>query len=62
MSLVTRCTACGTLFKVVADQLKISQGWVRCGQCAHVFDAQANLVEPDLSSAQAAPGVTPPKK
>ncbi len=44
MSLVTRCTACGTLFKVVADQLKISDGWVRCGQCAHVFDAQANLV------------------
>jgi predicted Zn finger-like uncharacterized protein len=45
MSLVTRCTACGTLFKVVADQLKISDGWVRCGQCAHVFDAQANLVQ-----------------
>ncbi len=44
MSLVTRCTACGTLFKVVADQLKISDGWVRCGQCATVFDAQANLV------------------
>jgi predicted Zn finger-like uncharacterized protein len=45
MSLVTRCTACGTLFKVVADQLKISEGWVRCGQCATVFDAQANLVD-----------------
>lgn len=45
MSLVTRCTACGTLFKVVADQLKISDGWVRCGQCAHVFDAQSNLVD-----------------
>ncbi len=44
MSLVTRCPACGTLFKVVADQLKISDGWVRCGQCAHVFDAQAQLV------------------
>jgi predicted Zn finger-like uncharacterized protein len=45
MSLVTRCTSCGTLFKVVADQLKISDGWVRCGQCATVFDAQANLVD-----------------
>ncbi len=45
MSLVTRCTSCGTLFKVVADQLKISEGWVRCGQCANVFDAQANLVQ-----------------
>jgi predicted Zn finger-like uncharacterized protein len=43
MSLITRCPACGTLFKVVADQLKISQGWVRCGQCSEVFDAQAQM-------------------
>ena len=27
------------MFNVVADQLKVSQGWVRCGQCADVFDA-----------------------
>lgn len=56
MSLVTRCTSCGTLFKVVADQLKVSQGWVRCGQCGTVFDAQSHLVEPpavDTSSASA---------
>ncbi len=43
MSLITRCPACGTLFKVVADQLKMSQGWVRCGQCAEVFDAQGHM-------------------
>ena len=43
MSLITRCPACGTMFKVVADQLKVSQGWVRCGQCAEVFDASLNL-------------------
>jgi predicted Zn finger-like uncharacterized protein len=43
MSLITRCPACGTLFKVVADQLKISQGWVRCGQCSEVFDAQGHM-------------------
>lgn len=43
MSLTTRCPACGTMFKVVADQLKIAQGWVRCGQCAEVFDASAQL-------------------
>jgi predicted Zn finger-like uncharacterized protein len=58
MSLVTRCTSCGTMFKVVADQLKISDGWVRCGQCATVFDAQSNLVtEPFAQSS--APIVTP---
>ena len=37
MSLITRCPACGTKFKVVTDQLKVSEGWVRCGQCAEVF-------------------------
>lgn len=49
MSLITQCPACGTLFKVVADQLKISEGWVRCGQCHEVFDANAQLT----SAAQA---------
>ncbi len=39
MSFTTRCPACATTFKVVADQLKISDGWVRCGHCADVFDA-----------------------
>lgn len=43
MSLITRCPACGTLFKVVPDQLRISEGWVRCGHCADVFEASANL-------------------
>jgi predicted Zn finger-like uncharacterized protein len=31
------------MFKVVSDQLKISQGWVRCGHCAEVFDATVHL-------------------
>jgi predicted Zn finger-like uncharacterized protein len=43
MSLITRCPACGTMFNVVSDQLKVSQGWVRCGQCAVVFDASLDL-------------------
>jgi predicted Zn finger-like uncharacterized protein len=43
MSLITRCPACGTMFKVVPDQLKISEGWVRCGHCADVFEATAHL-------------------
>ncbi|MDO8720453.1 MAG: DUF3426 domain-containing protein [Polaromonas sp.] len=47
MSLITRCPACGTMFKVVADQLKVSQGWVRCGHCTEVFDASAYLVPDD---------------
>jgi predicted Zn finger-like uncharacterized protein len=43
MSLITQCPACATLFKVVADQLRVSGGWVRCGQCGDVFDAQEHL-------------------
>lgn len=31
------------MFKVVPDQLRISDGWVRCGQCDEVFDANAHL-------------------
>ena len=44
MSLVTRCPACSTLFKVVPDQIRIAAGWVRCGQCGEVFDASAQLL------------------
>ncbi len=32
------------MFKVVPDQLRISAGWVRCGVCAHVFDAGAGML------------------
>ncbi len=35
------------MFKVVTDQLKVSQGWVRCGQCADVFDASQHLLPYD---------------
>lgn len=43
MSQITRCPSCATMFKVVADQLRISEGWVRCGHCQQVFDASAHL-------------------
>jgi len=43
MSFITRCPACATAFKVVPDQLKISDGWVRCGQCQQVFNATLDL-------------------
>jgi predicted Zn finger-like uncharacterized protein len=59
MSLITRCPACGTMFKVVPDQLRISEGWVRCGQCAEIFDATANLQEPEVAAAPA-PVASPP--
>jgi len=45
MSLATRCTHCGTIFRVVQDQLKISEGWVRCGRCQEVFSALEGLFD-----------------
>jgi predicted Zn finger-like uncharacterized protein len=45
MSLATRCTACGTVFRVVQDQLKVSEGRVRCGRCGEVFNALEGLFD-----------------
>ncbi len=45
MSLATRCTSCGTIFRVVQDQLKVSEGWVRCGRCQEVFNALEGLFD-----------------
>jgi predicted Zn finger-like uncharacterized protein len=55
MSLATRCTNCGTVFRVVQDQLKVSEGWVRCGRCAEVFNALEGLF--DLESASGSMGL-----
>lgn len=55
MSMITRCPACHTLFRVVPDQLRISQGWVRCGKCAEVFDGSAALVDEAALALAAAP-------
>ena len=61
MSLITRFPVCGTLFKVVPDQLRISQGWVRCGQCAEIFDASADLRQSDLEPIPEQPIPAEPK-
>ena len=56
MSLATRCTECGTVFRVVQDQLKVSEGWVRCGRCSAVFNALENLCELDADATEPARG------
>ena len=43
MALATKCPQCGAMFRVVADQLKLRGGLVRCGQCRTVFDAIGSL-------------------
>lgn len=43
MSLITCCPACQTMFQVSGEDLRVSDGWVRCGKCNGVFDASAHL-------------------
>lgn len=64
MSLLTQCPACKTLFRVVQDQLRVSQGWVRCGQCSEVFQGnlylqQTSDVGPSAVAAGAATALAP---
>ena len=38
MELTTRCPQCGTAFPVSLEQLQLRKGYIRCIQCAHIFD------------------------
>jgi predicted Zn finger-like uncharacterized protein len=42
------------MFKVVPDQLRVSDGWVRCGQCNEVFDANLHLQADSLPRSEPA--------
>jgi len=55
-ALATRCPACGTVFRVVPDQLRVFDGWVRCGRCSEVFNAPETLVDTDTGARQSLPG------
>jgi predicted Zn finger-like uncharacterized protein len=45
VTLITRCPACGTAFRVQRAQLSAHGGDVRCGQCGEVFNGVAALVD-----------------
>ena len=40
MNLVTQCPQCALLFQVPHESLSLAQGWVRCGQCQHLFEGE----------------------
>jgi predicted Zn finger-like uncharacterized protein len=54
----TRCTSCGTSFRVTEEQLQVSEGFVRCGRCDAVFNARGSLFDLDGPVASA-PSPTP---
>jgi predicted Zn finger-like uncharacterized protein len=64
--LFTRCPDCDTTFRVTDDALKKANGQVRCGRCASVFNAYAELHESGMppgtrrNEPAAEPPVAPP--
>ena len=56
-AMATRCPACGTVFRLVPDQLRVSEGWVRCGRCSEVFNASESMVDMDTGAHQRLPDV-----
>ena len=48
--LFTRCPECETTFRVTDETLKKANGQVRCGRCASVFNAYAELHDPTAKS------------
>jgi len=57
---ITHCPECTTAFKVSPEQLALASGWVRCGRCGAVFEAQRHLTPPSAEQAtQATPSAMP---
>lgn len=52
MSSITACPQCQTRFRVTEEQLQARGGKVRCGRCAHVFNALDALAEEAPLAAQ----------
>jgi len=53
MTLVTRCPACGTSFRVTEPQLQARGGMVRCGTCLATFNGREALIAPPAPPAGA---------
>lgn len=49
----TQCSHCGTVFRIVTEDLDVADGLVRCGKCTKVFDARATLT-PEAPEAEGA--------
>jgi len=53
--MIARCPHCDTAFRIVADQLRVRDGRVRCGVCHQVFDGRAALERATREAAAAPP-------
>jgi predicted Zn finger-like uncharacterized protein len=61
--LLTRCPHCDTTFRLTSEALHQADGRVRCGYCANIFNAYAELreqIDDGEPPPAATPGRTPP--
>src|SRR6202165_2783756 len=64
----TVCPKCALTLVVTTEDLRVAQGYVRCGRCSSVFNALARLTEDratseeSLGAAPAAPAAPPPRE
>jgi predicted Zn finger-like uncharacterized protein len=57
----TVCPKCALTLVVTAADLRVAQGYVRCGRCSNVFNALARLSEDRQAAAAAAQAQAPPE-
>src|ERR1700730_4865605 len=64
----TVCPKCALTLVVTTEDLRVAQGYVRCGRCSSVFNALARLAEDgprseeSVEPAPAAPAASPPSE
>ncbi|MFI4906780.1 MAG: MJ0042-type zinc finger domain-containing protein, partial [Steroidobacterales bacterium] len=55
----TVCPKCALTLAVTATDLRVAQGYVRCGRCLNVFNALARLSEERPAAAPEPPAEAP---
>ena len=50
MDLTTRCPECNTTFAASLEQLQLRKGYIRCINCAHIFDGFEAVVSPGAAT------------
>ncbi|MDS1140365.1 zinc-ribbon and DUF3426 domain-containing protein [Pusillimonas sp. SM2304] len=61
MDLTTRCPQCGTTFSASLEQLQLRKGYIRCINCAHIFDGYDAVVSPGGAPPPADVRTPPPR-
>ena len=59
MELTTKCPHCGSVFQASLEQLQLRKGYIRCIQCANIFDGFESVV-PTAPSARPDPSIILP--